>query len=192
MGRLWKSAAALIMVAIVGLVWGIGAGADEALPMLGLQTVSVNMLAEAEAEFRAASNEPSKWVCVEIGASSFSIRYGDQSTELSNCDESPLAYVLCDRAAANSGIGENSTIVCNNCRLVLPDGTAADAMEVLFDAESGKLTLVGTEEQPVTVTLANGTAIAAMSGSRLTMEISGAKKKLTPASPVSTPLASRF
>lgn len=188
MKRLWKSAAALTLLAIVAVAWRNVSDADVTSPTIAVRPVSVNSIVGAEPIFGELPNAPSKWVCVEIGASSFSIRYGEHNAEIANCDESPLAYILCDRASANSGIGETSTIVCTNCRLVMPDGTAAEATEVLFDSESGKLTLAGTEENPVTVTLANGTAIAAMSSSCLTMEIRGSKK-LTPATAVSTPLA---
>jgi hypothetical protein len=91
-------------------------------------------------------------VCVVLKASSFEVKFGDKPERRERNE--PAAYLICDNATTNSGPGGVTTLKCTNCSLTLPNGAKATANEIAFDSKSSLLTLVGTEEKPVVLTVA--------------------------------------
>ena len=92
-------------------------------------------------------------VCVMLKAASFEVKFGNKPERRSQYE--PTAYLICDNATTNSVPGGGTTVKCTNCSLTLPNGAKATANEITFDSKSSLLTLVGTEEKPVVLTVAN-------------------------------------
>ncbi|BBO32528.1 hypothetical protein [Lacipirellula parvula] len=118
-------------------------------------------------ESSAATNIAAGKVCVVLKASSFEIKFGNKPERRGS---EPAAYLICDNAATQSDPGGGTTLKCANCSLTLPNGAKATANEIAFDSKSSLLTLVGTEEKPVVLTVANTVSKAP----RLEMKISPA------------------
>lgn len=117
-------------------------------------------------ESSVIANVANSKVYVVLKASSFEVKFGDKPERRERNE--PAAYLICDHAATNSGPGGATTLKCTNCSLTLPNGAIATAHEIAFDSKSSLLTLVGTEEKPVVLTVA-GTVSKAP---RLEMKIS--------------------
>jgi hypothetical protein len=98
-------------------------------------------------------------VCAIIDRNSFTLKFGPKPDLLQG--NAASTYLICDKIAANSSTTESSTLNCTGCKVILPGGSNAVASEVTYCAKSDKLTLRGSKEQPVSLTIhAGGTSNA--------------------------------
>jgi hypothetical protein len=97
-------------------------------------------------------------VCVMLKAESFEIKTNNKPRPMS---AEPMAYLICDNITTTSTAGGETTLKCTNCKLTLPNGVSATANDVAFDSKTNVLMLTGTDESPVTVTMAGTESKAA-------------------------------
>lgn len=92
--------------------------------------------------------------CVMLKADSIEIKTGKSPRPQS---AEPMAYLICDNVSATTE-GGATKLKCLNCRLTMPNGLVAKAGEIAFDSSTNVLTLTGSDESPVTVSVAGTTS----------------------------------
>jgi hypothetical protein len=91
---------------------------------------------------------------VLLKADSIEIKTGSRPTPMS---AEPMAFVVCDNVTATTDAGATK-LKCTNCKLSMPNGLSAKASEITFDSSTNVLTLTGSDESPVTVSVAGTTS----------------------------------
>jgi hypothetical protein len=73
---------------------------------------------------------------------------------------SPAALlIVCDRFDVAGSAEEGIKVHCKGCQVMLPSGMKGNAVEATYDTRSNKLTLNGSESEPLTLTMeGNGSA----------------------------------
>jgi hypothetical protein len=108
-------------------------------------------------------------VCAIIDRNSFTLKFGPKPDLLQG--NAASTYLICDKIAANSSTTESSTLNCTGCKVILPGGSNAVASEVTYCAKSDKLTLRGSKEQPVSLTIHAGGTSQTLTASELVVDI---------------------
>jgi hypothetical protein len=108
-------------------------------------------------------------VCAIIDGNSFTLKFGPKPSVM---DGSPnAAYLICDKIAANSSPTESSTLNGTGCKVFLPGGSNGKAAEASYCAKSSKLTLRGSKEEPVELTIHAGGSSQTLTASELVVDI---------------------
>ena len=95
-------------------------------------------------------------VCVFIEKNSFTIQFNTSAPLKSRGGESLSTYIICNKVTATSGDTDPSTVNCTNCKVMLPDGNRGTANEASYDSITDTLTLRGTKDKPVKLTMGSG------------------------------------
>jgi hypothetical protein len=111
----------------------------------------------ATEEINAAPNDSK--VCVMLKADSFEIKTGNKSPRAVSME--PAAFLFCDNVTTATVAGGATTLKCTNCKLTLPNGVSATPNDVSFNSTTNVLVLTGSDESPVTVTMAGTESKAA-------------------------------
>jgi hypothetical protein len=88
---------------------------------------------------------------ITITASSIIVSYGKGEPQPPHRPGS-RAIVVCDYFTMESTTGEQPKLHCQQCEVILPNGSTGQAGDVAFDSATKKLTLTGGDEQPVKLT----------------------------------------
>jgi hypothetical protein len=97
-------------------------------------------------------------VCVLLKADSFEIKMRKSPLPASAAQS---VFLICDNVTTTSAAGGATSLKCTNCKLTLPGGVSATASDVMFDSKTNVLVLTGSDESPVTMTMAGTVSKAA-------------------------------
>lgn len=130
-------------------------------------------------ESSVVTKDAGEKVCVLLKAESFEIKTGGKSQRRAGAE--PVAYLICDNVMSTSASGGVTTLKCTNCELKLPNGITASADDVVYDSKLNVLTLTGSDETPVTVSMADTVSKCAKLEMKFNPRSWAAPAPLTPA-----------
>jgi hypothetical protein len=117
---------------------------------------------------RGDPSEPPKKTTISLTSGQFIF---DHAPGTPGCMIAPghKATIVCDAVTFTTVPGEWPKLHCKVCEVTLPSGATGTAAEVVYDAASRKLTLIGSEEEPIRlVSKASGES---MSAAKLDIEL---------------------
>ena len=128
-------------------------------------------------------------VCVTIEQNSFTIRFGVK-TPLSLGSESLSTFIICNKVTATGSDTDPSTVNCTNCKVMLPGGNHGMANDASYDSKTDTLTLRGSKDKPVKLTMVTGGVPRTMTAAEIAVELNtdaatAAPPQITPQQPAS-------
>jgi hypothetical protein len=117
----------------------------------------------------ADANAPHK-TAIFITGNSLVVGYGDDNSQ-SHHAVGGQAVIICDSFNLASASGEQPKLQCQNCKVTLPNGAKGTASDAIYDTAKKKLTLTGSKDQPVKLTLDAGGVVQSMSTPTIELEL---------------------
>jgi hypothetical protein len=108
-------------------------------------------------------------VCAIIDRNSFTLKFGPKPNLSQGSATS--TYVICDKISADSSPSDSSTLTCTGCKVILPGGSHGTASEATYCSKTDKLTLHGSKDEPVQLTIHSAGSSQTLTASELVVDI---------------------